>query len=70
MEKTITITMPRRRPYRSVLQFKITRIETDPPVWRRIRVPDYYTFYDVHVAIQDAMGWEGRHPHDFNILIS
>jgi hypothetical protein len=60
MVREITITWPRRRAYSNVLQFKITLLETDPPVWRRIQVPDYYTFYDLHVAIQDAMGWLGR----------
>jgi hypothetical protein len=67
MVREITITWPRRRPYQFVLQFKITLMETDPPVWRRIQVPDYYTFYDLHVAIQDAMGWLDCHLHDFKI---
>jgi len=30
-------------------------------------VPEYYTFYDLHVAIQDAMGWLDSHLHDFKI---
>jgi hypothetical protein len=67
MVREIAITWPRRRPYQSVLQFKITLLETDPPIWRRIQVPDYYTFYDLHVAIQDAMGWLDSHLHDFKI---
>jgi len=67
MAAEITISWPRRKPYQSVLQFKIWLIETDPPVWRRIQVPDYYTFYDLHVAIQDAMGWMDCHLHDFVI---
>jgi hypothetical protein len=65
MVREIAIPWPRRRVYSNVLQFKITLLETDPPVWRRFQVPDYYTFYDLHVAIQDAMGWEDRHLHDF-----
>ncbi len=67
MVREITITWPRRRPYQFVLQFKITLLETDPPVWRMIQVPDYYTFYDLHVALQDAMGWLDSHLHDFKI---
>jgi hypothetical protein len=67
MVREITITWPRRRPYQFVLQFKITLLETDPPVWRRIQVPEYHTFYDLHVAIQDAMGWLDSHLHDFRI---
>jgi len=30
-------------------------------------VPESYTFYDLHVAIQDAMGWLDSHLHDFKI---
>jgi hypothetical protein len=67
MAVEITISWPRRKPYRSVLQFKIRLIGTKPAVWRRIQVPDYYTFYDLHVAIQDAMGWMDCHLHDFVI---
>ncbi len=67
MAVEITISGPRRKPYRSVLQFKIWLMGTKPAVWRRIRVPDYYTFYDLHVAIQDAMGWMDCHLHDFVI---
>ncbi|MDZ7769966.1 MAG: hypothetical protein U5K38_13195 [Woeseiaceae bacterium] len=32
-----------------------------PSVWRRIRVPGGYTFWDLHVAIQDSMGWLDYH---------
>jgi len=64
MRREITITWPRKKPYNSVWQFKITLIGTEPPVWRRIQVPDYFTFYDLHVAIQDAKGWLGRRKPD------
>lgn len=67
MRREITITWPRKKPYNSVRQFKITLIGTEPPVWRRIQVPDYFTFYDLHVAIQDAMGWLDYHLHAFEI---
>lgn len=39
----------------------------DPPVWRRIRVPSSYSFWDLHVAIQDAMGWLDYHLHLFQV---
>lgn len=66
-KKEITITFPRRRPFKNVFQFKISLLGTDPPVWRRIQVPENYTFYDLHVAIQDAMGWLDYHLHMFEI---
>ncbi len=50
-----------------VLQFKITLQDIKPPIWRRILVPETYTFWDLHVAIQDAMGWEDYHLHAFRV---
>lgn len=47
------------------LQFRITLLMTEAPVWRVIQVPEEYTFWDLHVAIQDAMGWRGYHLHEF-----
>lgn len=50
---------------RKVLQFKISLLETNPPIWRRILIPQEYTFWDLHVAIQDSMGWLDYHLHEF-----
>jgi hypothetical protein len=50
-----------------VLQFKITLRGIRPPIWRRIQVPRAYTFWDLHVAIQDAMGWQDYHLHQFEL---
>jgi len=49
-------------------QFKITLGDTKPPVWRRIRLPETYSFWDLHVAVQDAMGWSDYHLHQFEML--
>ncbi len=48
-------------------QFKVTLAEVKPQVWRRIVVPHDYSFWDLHVAIQDAMGWLDYHLHEFQI---
>ena len=42
---------------------------TDPLVWRRIQVPQSYSFWDLHVAIQDAMGWLDCHLHEFRVAL-
>jgi len=57
-----------KKKYNQVYQFKITLKGTKPPIWRRILVPETYTFWDLHVAIQDAMGWEDYHLHEFTLL--
>lgn len=51
-----------------VHQFLVVLIGTDPLVWRRVQVPLTYSFWDLHVAIQDAMGWLDYHLHEFRVL--
>lgn len=52
---------------RQTFVFKVTLRHTKPAIWRRIEVPATYTFWDLHVAIQDAMGWLGHHLHQFHV---
>jgi hypothetical protein len=48
-----------------LLVFRVELILVPVPVWRRIAVPSRYSFWDLHVALQDALGWEDRHLHLF-----
>jgi hypothetical protein len=41
---------------------------TDLLVWGRLQVPETYSFWDLHVAIQYAMGWLDYHLHEFRLL--
>ena len=50
-----------------ILQFRISLLGTDPEIWRRIQVPRKYSFWDLHVAIQDSMGWLDCHLHVFSL---
>jgi hypothetical protein len=50
-----------------IYQFKIALKEVAPVVWRRIQVPTKYNYWDLHVAIQDSMGWFDCHLHQFSI---
>lgn len=52
----------------NVYQFKISLLEVKPLIWRRIQVVETYTFWDLHVALQDAMGWEDYHLHEFHVI--
>ncbi|HDQ15752.1 MAG TPA: plasmid pRiA4b ORF-3 family protein [Bacteroidetes bacterium] len=56
-----------KKKFEKVYQFRIDLRDTKPPIWRRIQVPGTYTFWDLHVAIQDAMGWTDSHLHEFEI---
>lgn len=51
----------------SVLQLRIELLHITPLIWRRIQVPATYTFWDLHVAIQSAMGWNDSHLHEFEV---
>jgi hypothetical protein len=51
-----------------MLKYLVVLAGTDPLVWRRIKVPARYSFWDLHVAIQDAMGWEDYHLHEFRVI--
>jgi len=60
--------MPKKKKtFENVYQFKITLQEIRPPIWRRIQVPETYSIWDFHVAIQDAMGWTDSHLHEFQM---
>lgn len=47
-------------------QFKITLLESQPPIWRRIQVKNG-TLDKLHEHIQTAMGWTNSHLHQFEI---
>ena len=51
----------------NVFRFKIQLQGITPPIWRIIDVPKDYTFWALHVAIQDAMGWLDSHLHHFEV---
>jgi len=57
-----------RKKFNQVYQFKITLKGIKPPIWRRIQVPETYTFWDLHVVIQDAMDWSDYHLHEFEMV--
>jgi len=50
-----------------IYPIKVTLLGTDPPIWRRLRVPANLTLEVLHDVLQLAMGWEDCHMHDFRI---
>jgi hypothetical protein len=54
-------------PKKLTYQFKVSLKEIEPTIWRRIEVPAIYSFWNLHVAIQDAMGWLDYHLHVFYV---
>lgn len=54
--------MPPRTP---VYQLKVTLLESLPPIWRRIHVPANISLSTLHQVLQEAMGWQDCHLHQF-----
>ncbi|TQN42143.1 pRiA4b ORF-3-like protein [Blastococcus colisei] len=50
-------------PARSVpaVELTVTLADVDPPVWRRLVVPERTTLRDLHGLLQAAMGWQDAH---------
>jgi hypothetical protein len=54
-----------RRPARRAYQLKVTLLDTDPEIWRRLLVPADIKLGKLNEVIQEAMGWSGSHLHEF-----
>jgi Plasmid pRiA4b ORF-3-like protein len=48
----------------TVYQLKVTLADLEPPIWRRIEVPDV-TLGELHDILQVVMGWHDSHMHQF-----
>jgi pRiA4b ORF-3-like protein len=44
---------------------KVTLLDTDPPIWRRVLVPHDITLRQLHRIVQTVMGWTDSHIHQF-----
>lgn len=50
-----------------IYQLKATIVGTEPPVWRRLLVPETATLLRLHEVLQAAFGWRDYHLHEFEI---
>jgi hypothetical protein len=48
----------------AIYQLKVTLEGSDPPIWRRVQVPDL-TLGELHDVLQVIMGWDDYHLHQF-----
>jgi hypothetical protein len=53
--------------FTAALQIRVELLLTPQPVWRRLLVPADCDFWALHVALQDALGWPDRRPHQFAV---
>ena len=48
-----------------VVDLEITLAWSEPPIWRRVRVPTVFTLGNLHEVIQCLFEWEDDHLHAF-----
>ncbi len=51
----------------TVYQLKITLKNIRPPIWRRIQVLSSTTLEQLHLIVQEVMGWDNYHMHSWTI---
>lgn len=54
-------------PAGQIYQIKLTLLEVEPEIWRRLLLPASINIADLHFTIQAAMGWDNHHLHTFTI---
>ena len=59
--------MTRRRGPAPAIEFKMTLLGSEPPIWRRFAVRQDLTLTQLHDVIQVVMGWQDSHLHQFMI---
>ena len=53
--------------FKKIYQLKLSIKGISPKIWRRIQVPENYTFLDLHKTIQAVMNWDDYHLHEFEV---
>jgi hypothetical protein len=52
---------------KNIFVFRIVLEDSAPRIWRKLRVPGYFTLADFHQALQIVFGWTNSHIHSFTI---
>jgi hypothetical protein len=61
---------PRRHRFRrpdDVYQLRVSLLEINPPIWRRLLVAQDVPLPRLHNILQATMGWKDRHLHQFKV---
>jgi len=66
-QKKSTSKITNKKNNDSVIQIKITLVESNPQVWRRVLIPLHFTLQQLHEVIQITMGWQNSHLYSFDI---
>ncbi|WP_222271907.1 plasmid pRiA4b ORF-3 family protein [Modestobacter marinus] len=51
----------------SARELTVTLLDVQPPVWRRLVVPESMSLRELHAVLQTVMGWQDAHLHLFRV---
>ncbi|HEY9790163.1 MAG TPA: plasmid pRiA4b ORF-3 family protein [Candidatus Obscuribacterales bacterium] len=52
---------------RTGYRLKISLVDSDPPIWRSVDLAGNYELRELHMMIQDMMGWQDQYAHEFRL---
>lgn len=64
MEVTMT---KKNKKSEFLYQIKVTLVDSNPPIWRRLIVKDSIRLDRLHSVLQAAMGWFNYHLHQYRV---
>jgi hypothetical protein len=50
---------------KKILRLRVELLNIEPTIWRSLEVQESCTFWDLHIALQGAFGWNDSHLHEF-----
>lgn len=50
-----------------IFQVRVTLVDVEPPIWRRLLVPQGLTLPRLHAVLQVVMGWTNSHLYQFKV---
>jgi hypothetical protein len=54
-------------PFGRIVTLRIALRDIEPPIWRRVAVPERYSLRGLHDVIQAVFNWQDYHLHQFEI---
>ncbi len=55
-----------RSRYGDACRFRVALRGIEPPIWRRFVVPEAMTLHELHLVLQEVMGWTNTHLYEFS----
>ncbi len=54
-------------PVSGLVQLQVHLRKIDPPIWRRLIIPNFLSLADLHDILQISVGWTDQHQYQFQI---